>query len=116
MPKATGRLEYWRLKLSGFHFDVVHCSGIKNHECDKWLSLKTKPQNHIPLEDEFSVLITSRESFPFAPFSVSSELVTVEEPKGRFVSSDFKVCRLKGINTLERGNTDIVRDYSQLPH
>lgn len=50
-------IEWWRLRLSNFDFDVLHRAGVKHRAADNLSWLPTDDTDNTLLEDELSILV-----------------------------------------------------------
>lgn len=57
LADITGRLESWRLRLSGFDIDVVHCAGNKHQAADALFRLTATGEDQAPIENDLPVAI-----------------------------------------------------------
>lgn len=61
LTDSTKKLERWRLRLSEFDSDVVHCAGVKRQASDALFYLRATGKDDIALKDDLPLLVIDTE-------------------------------------------------------
>lgn len=80
MSDASGILARWRLQLSKFDFDSVHCAGIEDESANVFSRLPTARFNQTKSDDKVPVLKTTPE--PYKTVYNNKTVQVEEEPEG----------------------------------